>query len=160
MDFAVGSRGWCHILEKHGLRKGEFSAAETLITDCRKSGMLPLDICAEDSSRETLGLEQIDANDIPDEVESWVNHLRHHAHQTYTPISFWDGLNVYIEVATEKLDLRNLFEPVCEELHVPIANFKGWSDLNNRAADAAERYQRKLDRLRLKLRRALRERVA
>jgi len=28
----------------------------------------------------------------------------------------------------------NLFADVCEELHVPIANFKGWSDLNSRAA--------------------------
>ena len=39
-----------------------------------------------------------------------------------------------MEVAVEKLDLRNLFEPVCAELHVPITNFKGWSDLNSRAA--------------------------
>ena len=53
---------------------------------------------------------------------------------SYTPISFWDDLEVYVEVATEKLDLRNLFEPVCEEIHVPITNFKGWSDLNSRAA--------------------------
>jgi hypothetical protein len=50
------------------------------------------------------------------------------------PISFWDYLDVYIEVATEKLSLRNLFEPVCREFHVPITNLKGWSDLNARAA--------------------------
>ena len=51
MDFDVGSRGWCYILERHGLRKGDFDAAEKLINDCRKSGELPLDICAEDSFR-------------------------------------------------------------------------------------------------------------
>jgi hypothetical protein len=134
MDFSVGSRGWCYILERHGLRKGDFDAGERLINACRKSGALPLDICAEDSSRETLGIEQLDTNDIPDEVESWVNHLHNHAHEAYTPISFWDDLEVYVEVGTEKLDLRNLFEPVCKELHVPITNFKGWSDLNSRAA--------------------------
>jgi hypothetical protein len=67
MDFSVGSRGWCYILERHDLRKGDFDAAERLIIACRKSGDLPLDICAEDSSRETIGVEQ-----IPDEVESWV----------------------------------------------------------------------------------------
>ena len=50
------------------------------------------------------------------------------------PISLWDDLDVYVEVVTEKLDLRNLFAPVCHELHVPITNFKGWSDLNARAA--------------------------
>ena len=70
----------------------------------------------------------------PSEVESWVTHLRDHAHEKYTPISFWDDLDVYVEVATEKLDLRNLFAPVCVEFHVPITNFKGWSDLNSRAA--------------------------
>jgi hypothetical protein len=52
----------------------------------------------------------------------------------YTPFGFWDDLDVYVEVAVEKLDLRNLFEPVCAEFFVPITNFKGWSDLNSRAA--------------------------
>jgi hypothetical protein len=134
MDFRVGSRGWCYILEKHGLRKGDFDVAERLVTSCRKSGDLPLDICAEDSSRETIGLEQLDHNDVPTEVESWVDHLRNRAHEQYTPISFWDDLDVYVEMATEKLDLRNLFESVCEEFYVPLTNLKGWSDLNARAA--------------------------
>jgi hypothetical protein len=133
MDFAVGSRGWCYILERHGLRKGDFDAAQRLINDCRKSGDLPLDICAEDSSRETIGLERLDSNNIPDEVESWIDHLRNRAHEQYMPISFWDDLDLYVEAAVEKLDLRNLFEPVCEEFHVPLTNFKGWSDLNSRA---------------------------
>jgi hypothetical protein len=106
MDFDVGSRGWCYILEHRGLRKGDFDAAEKLITDCGKSGALPLDFCAI-------------TNDV---------------HKTYTPVGFWDGLDVYVEVAVEKLDLRNLFEAPCAEFHVPLQNFKGWSDLNARAA--------------------------
>jgi hypothetical protein len=133
LDFAVGSRGWCYILERHGLLKGDFDAAQRLITDCRKSGDLPLDICAEDASRETIGIEQT-YNDIETEADEWIDHLRNRAHEQYTPISFWDDLDVYVEVAVEKLDLRNLFAPVCEEFHVPITNFKGWSDLNSRAA--------------------------
>ena len=134
MDFAVGSRGWCYILERHGLRKGDFDDAERLITACRKSGNLPLDICAEDASRESIGLERIDSNDIDEEVESWIDYLRDHAQENYTPISFWDDLDTYVEVAVEKLDLRSLFEPVCAQFHVPITNFKGWGDLNSRAA--------------------------
>jgi hypothetical protein len=134
MDFDVGSRGWCYILERHGLHKGDFDAAEKLITECRKSGALPLDICAEDAARETIGLEQINSNTTTEEVESWVSHLRNDAHEHYTPISFWDDLDVSVEVGTEKLDLRNLFEPECKEFHVPITNLKGWSDLNARAA--------------------------
>ena len=134
MDFAVGSRGWCYILEQHGLTKGDFDAAQALITDCRKTGELPLDICAEDDARETIGLQALDHPDVETEADEWVDYLNNHAHATYTPFSFWDDQDGYIEIAVEKRDLRNLFEPVCAEFFVPIANFKGWSDLNARAA--------------------------
>jgi hypothetical protein len=33
LDFAVGSRGWCYLLEPHGLFKGDFDTAEKLITE-------------------------------------------------------------------------------------------------------------------------------
>jgi hypothetical protein len=134
LDFAIGSRGWCYILERHGLGKGDFDAGEKLITDCRKSGDLPLDICAEDASRNAIGVERIDTPDVSAKAGTLVDDLIEHGHEAYLPISLWDDLNVYVEVATEKLDLRNLFAPVCRELHVPITNFKGWSDLNARAA--------------------------
>jgi hypothetical protein len=134
MDFAVGSRGWCYILERHGLRKGDFDDAEKLITDCRKSGDLPLDICAEDASRDAIGVEEIDTLDVSAKADALLDFLIKHGHEGYLPISLWDDLDVYVEVVTEKLDLRNLFEPVCRELHVPITNFKGWSDINARAA--------------------------
>jgi hypothetical protein len=134
MDFDVGSRGWCYILEQHGLTKGDFDAAQALVTDCRKTGDLPLDICAEDDSRGTIGLQDLDERDVNDEAQSLVEYVRDRAHRMYTPFGFWDDLDVYVEVGVEKLDLRNLFEPVCEEFFVPITNFKGWSDLNSRAA--------------------------
>jgi hypothetical protein len=134
MDFTVGSRGWCYILERHGLRKGDFDIAQRLITKCRKSGDLPLDICDEDASRATIGLEDVSRTSVDDEVESRRDFLCNHAHEQYTPFSFWDKRDVYVEVAVEKLDLRNLFKSVCAEFCVPITNFKGWSDLNSRAA--------------------------
>jgi hypothetical protein len=133
LDFGVGSRGYCYLLEQHGLGKGDFDAAEKLITACRKSGDLPLDICAEDESRASIGVEEIDKLGVTDKVDSLVDQFINHAHEGYLPISVWDDLKVYVEVATEKLDLRNLFEPVCRELHVPITNLKGWSDVNARA---------------------------
>ena len=132
MDFEVGSRGWCYILEEHGLRKGDFKAAEALITELRKTGYLPLDICADDQSRATIGLEELDDDDAEDEADSWIKHLRS-VHERYLPISFWDDKDVYLEVGVEKLDLRNLFAPVCEEFRVPLTNLKGWGDLNSRA---------------------------
>lgn len=39
-----------------------------------------------------------------------------------------------MEMWVEKIDLRSLFLPVCEQYKVPIANCRGWSDLNMRAA--------------------------
>jgi hypothetical protein len=135
MDFGVGSRGWCYILEQHGLTKGDFSDAQKLITDCRRTGELPFDICAEDDSRETVGLQgDLDDPDVDSEAQAWVDYVRDSAAETYTPFGFWDDLDVYVEAAVEKLDLRNLFEPVCREFFVPITNTKGWSDLNSRAA--------------------------
>jgi hypothetical protein len=134
MDFTVGSRGWCYILERHGLLKGDFDEAEKLISACRKSGELPLDICSEDMTRGTVNLERINPNDVEERVKSWIGHVRDYAHLQYTPISFWDDQDYYIEVAVEKLDLRNLFEAPCRDLYVPVTSFKGWSDINSRAA--------------------------
>ena len=51
LEFQISSRGWCYILEEHGLSKGEFDRAQTLLNDCRKSVLLPLDICKEDDAR-------------------------------------------------------------------------------------------------------------
>jgi len=136
MDFAVGVRGWCYILEGRGhITKGEFDACENFITDCRKTGDLPLDICAEDDSRGTIGLQrEPDESDPRDHAQGWVNYLRNDVLSSYTPFGFWDGQKVYCEVAVEKLDLRNLFESVCAEFRVGITNLKGWSDINARAA--------------------------
>jgi hypothetical protein len=134
MDFDVGSRGWCYILEQHGLTKGDFDAAQALITDCRRIGELPLDICADDDSRETVGLQgDLNDSDVESEAQVWIHYLRERAHENYTPFAFWDDHNLYVEVGVEKLDLRNLFESVCAEFFVGITNFKGWSDLNSRA---------------------------
>lgn len=134
LDFKVGSRGFCYLLEPHGLRKGDFDKAQLAITHCRKSGDLPLDICAEDESRSTIGVEDLDNPDVKAEAQRKIDYLRNHAHEYYTPISFWNDLDTYVEVAVEKLDLRSLFEQMCTEFCVPVTNFKGWSDLHSRAA--------------------------
>jgi hypothetical protein len=132
MDFlsgrAAGATSW-----KTWTAQRRLCRAEALITACRKW------LCRhrhhrEDDSRATIGLEDINTNDVHEEAQDWVDHLLYTAHEQYTPSSFWDDLDVYVEAAVEKLDLRNLFEPTCGEFYVPIINFKGWSDLNSRAA--------------------------
>lgn len=132
-DFAPSARGWAYMLEGKGqITKGEFKAAEDLINDCRKSGLLPMDICAEDERRQADGLERLDGG-VEHEIQVWDRTLRH-APDDYTPLSFWDDQTFYLEMLVEKVDLKNLFAPVCEEFHIGITNIGGWADLNSRAA--------------------------
>ena len=132
LDFAVGSRGWAYILEGDRLiNKGEINAAQNLINICRKNGDLPLDICNEDDKRAAENLEEIDA-DPEDEAAAIYDYVKT-AQDHYTPFSFWDDLDVYVQMAVEKSNLKNLFQKVCAEFCVPIANVGGWGDLNVRA---------------------------
>jgi hypothetical protein len=132
LDFSVGSRGWAYVLEGDRLiDKDDLDAAQLLINNCRKSGDLPLDICAEDDKRAAENLERIDAAPR-DEARSIFEYIRT-AQESYTPFSFWDDLDTYVQVATEKSNIKNLFLKPCAEFCVPIANIGGWADLNVRA---------------------------
>jgi hypothetical protein len=117
---------------EHVITKGDLDECERLITRCRKSGDLPLDICAPDDKREASGIEDIDTTNLEEEVESVVERIGY-AHLVYTPFSFWDDLDFYIETATEKSDLKNLFRRVTDEFRIVIQNIGGWADLNVRA---------------------------
>ena len=133
-DIEVSSRGWCYLLEEHGLRKGDFDTAQSLINDCRKAGMLPLDICVEDGKRAAENLEEIDfETSADDKARSIVSNLAAW-HHSWTPVSFWEDHSAYVEVLVEKIDLKSLFAPVCARFNIPITNAGGWTDLNSRAA--------------------------
>lgn len=139
LDFEVSSRGWAYILEEYGLGKGDFDVAENLIKECRKSGLLPLNITATDSAREFEGVRYVNGND-PEEQAQLIISRASEAHQHYYPESFWDYQDCYIQMVVEKIDLKSLFLPICREYHVPIANARGWSDLHMRA-DMMERFR-------------------
>ena len=134
MDFRPSSRGWAYLLEQEGMiTKGDFGTAQDLVNDCRKSGLLPMDICSEDGAREWLHVEDVSGQDVDahggallDSLNAWI--------EDYLPFSFWDDKPVYIEMMVEKVDLRELFSPVCARYRDPLANAKGWSDLHTRAA--------------------------
>ena len=131
LDFKVSSRGWCYILENEsGLLKSDFDKAQEKINECRKAGLLPMDICATDEARVFSCIEEI-GDDPEDEADTLVGRVLATV-KDYSPISFWEGQEYYLQMLVEKIDLRTLFEPICEEYHIPIANTKGWSDLNQR----------------------------
>jgi len=140
LDFEVGTRGWCYLLENEGvIGKDEFDRMETLIGDWRKSGKLPLDFCADDDKRAPVNLEELDALS-PEGYARERSEGVAMCWRWYEPISFWDFQDNYIETATEKNDLRTLFQNVCAEYHIPIWNAGGWSDINSRA-HLMERFQ-------------------
>jgi hypothetical protein len=139
LDFRVSSRGWCYILENEGvITKGEFDAAQRLINDLRKSGDLPLEICAVDEKRNTDGLDEYtDPTSVDEEAEQIYERAQaeiESGHESYTPFGFWDNQPFYIELVVEKIDLKSLFGPVAGYFHVPITNIGGWCDINGRAA--------------------------
>jgi hypothetical protein len=133
LDFKVSSRGWCYILEEHGLSKGDFDKAERLINDCRKKGLLPVDICCQDDGRQAEHLESIDDQTPTEFAQGWIDYLRR-AHKSYCPISFREDLDVYVQMTVEKIDLKNLFSSECKPFHIPLSNISGWNDINSRVA--------------------------
>ena len=131
LDFQVSARGWCYILEEYGLGKDEFDDAQELMVACRKDGRLPLNIVAADEARAFDGLEQIDL-EVESEAEWLLDTVEEH-HKNYTPVSFWDDQEYYVQMLVEKIDLKSLFKPVCAHFHIPLANSRGWGDINGRA---------------------------
>jgi hypothetical protein len=133
LDFELSSRGWPYILEEHGLNKGNFDGAQSLIAECRRQRLLPMNIVAEDGARAFDHLEDLD-DDNPEEFASQIVQRLRYEHLYYTPISFWEEQEFYIEMLVEKIDLKSLFGPICERYYIPLANARGWSDLNTRWA--------------------------
>lgn len=132
LDFEVSSRGWCYLLEEHGLEKTDFKSAEKLINQCRKDGRLPIDICCEDKRRSAENLEWQYPDDDPDtRAEKIVDDVKKWS-ESYYPYGFWEAQEVYIEMVVEKVDLKNLFSKVCKPFHIALANSGGWWDLNGR----------------------------
>ena len=134
LDFAVSSRGWCYLLEEYGLTKGEFATAEKLINDCRKSSMLPVDICSVDDARSTSGIESVDNESVKDYADWIMNDVIDHHVNRFQPFSVWEDQDYYVEVFVEKKDLVGIFKPVCDKYNIPLTNFKGWGDIHSRAA--------------------------
>lgn len=132
IGFKVSSRGWCYILEGYRLiNKDQFDKVDTLINNCRRHGYLPIDFVAEEASRQFTGVEEPNDETV---VQMFGNYLRGamKAPDYFTP-DWWAGEDYYIQMVVEKIDLVTLFEPVCMEYHIPIANAKGWSSMLQRA---------------------------
>ena len=143
IDEKVSSRGWAYLIENFGLiDKSQFDYVQGLINECRKNGMLPLDFVAADEARAFKFVEELDieTKTSAEYLNGYLRWLANSAWKQKDDVTFWKTQTHYIQMMVEKIDVLNLFKPVCEKYHIPIANAKGWSDLISRGK-IAKRYK-------------------
>lgn len=144
IDFRVSSRGWAYLLETERLiNKDEFDKVTNVINNCRRKGILPIDFVAEESSRAFQGVEIPSDESVVVDFGGWLRACKNAAE--HYNLDWWDGEEYYIQMVVEKVDLVTLFNPVCREFHIPIANSKGWSSMLQRA-EYARRFREAEDR--------------
>ncbi len=133
IGFKISARGWCYQIEGFGLiNKNQFDLVEGLINDCRESGLLPIDFTAEEEGRKFSGVEVPNDDETPVEFMQRYLDAALESGEYYTP-DWWDGEKYYIQMLVEKIDLKTLFRPVCQQTHICIATSKGWSSMLQRA---------------------------
>ena len=132
IDFRISARGWCYQIEGERLiNKDEFDKVKKLINTCRKKGILPVDFVAEEDSRAFKGIEHPE-EDTPLEYLRYYVNSPLNCHRWYVP-DWWEDEEYYIQMLVEKIDLKTLFAPICNEYHIPIATSRGWSSIIQRA---------------------------
>lgn len=132
IGFRLSARGWCYQLEGFRLiNKSQFDLVERVINDCRSKGYLPIDFTAAEEARKFSGVEEPE-EDTPEEFLKRYLQTALECEDYYIP-AWWDGEEYYIQMVVEKIDLKTLFEPVCQRYHIPIATSKGWSSMLQRA---------------------------
>jgi len=144
IGFKISARGWCYQLETFGfITKAQFDKVESLINQCRQYGILSIDFVAEEEARGFSGVE-IPTDCSPAEYMARYLEAALKSEWYYTP-DWFKGEEYYIQMIVEKIDLKTLFSPVCEEYHIPIATSKGWSSMLQRA-EYARRFREAEDK--------------
>jgi len=139
----VSSRGWAYLMEQSRMiNKDQFDKVSDLINKCRKKGYLPIDFVAEESERAFKGIETFEGENVYDrfiKFLGWSSDVH-----SDLQIEWWKDEEYYIQMVVEKVDLVNLFQPVCRHYKIPIANSRGWSSILQRA-EYARRYKEAQD---------------
>ncbi len=152
--FRMSARGYCYLLEEHGLAKGDFDRAERLINLLRTGDdttppMLPVDFTADDEARRPQGSDGTHADDALEEELEWMWEQQIQAHiARYAPVRWVDFQRCYCEAVFEKIDLVPLFSPVAREFRTLVSNSRGDRDINARAAMLRRFQDRKAEGLR------------
>jgi hypothetical protein len=132
IGFKVSSRGWCYLMEQAGhINKSQFDKVGDAVNRCRVEGLIPVDFVAEEDARAFAGVENPDNDSMLTLLQRRLDYVID-GWRFYTP-DWWDGEDYYIQMVVEKIDLKTLFEPICAQYHIPVANAKGWSSILQRA---------------------------
>jgi hypothetical protein len=130
--FRMSSRGWAYILEGHGhCTKDQFDKVQDIINRARQRGLLPVDFVREDLERKFLEVHNPTTRSYAEHCKFWTG-AAFDCDRYYTP-DWWEGEDYYIQVIVEKVDLIELFQPICQQYHIPIGNARGWSSILQRA---------------------------
>ena len=141
-DFSV--RGWCYFMEGLGrIDKGQFDSVAKAINDCRKIGYLPIDFTSQDRDASRKFGEYFTSISSIENVTTLMHSIRSKLSnfiyiQATQSTDFWKNEKYYVMMVVEKIDIYNLFKPICDERKVPIANGKGWSTLDIRYSVAKQ----------------------
>ncbi len=131
INFKISSRGWCYQLENAGfIDKSQFNNVQRAINECRKTGFLPVDFTAQDTSR-IFDCVNFSPSNVKAYLRNFVNNLNEYS-DYYNP-SFLEDKKYYVQILVEKIDLKTLFKTTTNFYRIPIATGKGWSDINQRA---------------------------
>lgn len=102
-----------------------------MINRCRKEGLLPVDLTAEESARGFKEVHEPSDETPKEHLRRWIEY-GYRCEGWYEP-NWWKDESYYIQMVVEKIDLVTLFQPICKKYHIPIANAKGWSSILQRA---------------------------
>lgn len=139
VGFPVSARGWCYLMEQAGyVDKSQFDKVEAAINTCRKEGIIPVNFVAEEEARAFAGVETPSSETMKELLARMLSDVLT-GYEYFTP-NWYDGEEYYIQILVEKVDLKQLFMPVCAQFHIPLANAKGWQSILQRA-EYARRFQ-------------------
>lgn len=128
----VSARGWCYLMEQAGhITKAQFDKVETVINKARREGILPVDFVAEEDARAFSGVMTPSDETLQELLIRMLEDVLM-GHRYFTP-ALWEDEEYYIQVLVEKVDLKTMWERVCSDYAIPIANAKGWSSILQRA---------------------------
>ena len=124
------ARGWLYILEVGGLiSKDEFSKTALIINAARKNGELPLDIVAEDSTRQAYCAGYANSMSLEEQLKSALESIG-----LCSDSLLEEFTGRHIELSIEKVGMLTLFSSICNKYELTYYSSKGSADLNSRVS--------------------------